>query len=78
MIIGSVFETNRTQAVRLPVETRFPRGVKKVSVRIMGRARILEPLDNAWDSFFFPEDEGVTDDFMNERSSQEQTERESF
>lgn len=76
MIIGSVFENNRTQAVRLPVETRFPKGVKKVSVRIIGRARIIEPLDSAWDSFFFPEDEGVTDDFMTERASQEQSERE--
>jgi len=30
MAIGTVFENNRTQAVRLPVETRFPEGVKKV------------------------------------------------
>jgi len=34
MAIGSVFVNNRTQAVRLPADTRFPETVKKVSVRV--------------------------------------------
>lgn len=79
MNIGSIFENNRTQAVRLPAETRFPKGIKKVSVRVVGNTRIIEPLNNSWDSFFHPiDEEGVTDDFMTERASQRQAERESL
>jgi antitoxin VapB len=78
MNIGSVFENNRTQAVRLPAETRFPRDVKNVSVRVIGNTRILEPVNSTWDSFFHPEGDGVTDDFIAERASQEQPDREPF
>jgi antitoxin VapB len=77
MELGSVFKNNRTQAVRLPVESRFPDNVKKVFVRVVGQDRILSPLTNTWDSFFLSKD-GVTDDFMTERASQDQSERESF
>ncbi len=77
MATGSVFVNNRTQAVRLPAETRFPDGVKKVIVRILGKERILTPVENSWDSFFLSE-ESVSDDFMSERASQEQTDRESL
>lgn len=75
MPIGSVFENNRTQAVRLPLETRFPDGVKKVTVRVVGQDRILTPFENTWDSFFESK-ERVSDDFMVERASQKQPERE--
>ena len=74
---GTVFVNNRTQSVRLPAETRFPENVKKVVVRVIGNERILSPVDNVWDSFFMSS-EGVSDDFMNERGSQVQQERESF
>ena len=77
MNLGSVFKNNRSQAVRLPAESRFPENVKKVVVRVVGQDRILSPLTNTWDSFFLSED-GVTDDFMTERASQDQSERESF
>jgi len=77
MATGSVFVNNRTQAVRLPAETRFPDDVKQVDVRVVGKDRVLSPVDNTWDSFFMAE-EGVTDDFMSERASQEQSERESL
>jgi antitoxin VapB len=77
MATGSVFENNRTQAVRLPAETPFPEGVKKVSVRVVGRDRVLSPLGSTWDSFFSASG-AVTDDFMAERATQEQQERESF
>lgn len=77
MPTGSVFENNRTQAVRLPAETRFPDGVKRVRVRVVGKDRILSPVENSWDSFFLS-DERVTDDFLPERASQKQPERESF
>ena len=75
MPIGSVFENNRTQAVRLPLETRFPDGVKKVTVRVVGQDRVLTPFENTWDSFFESKDR-VSDDFMVERASQKQPERE--
>ena len=78
MNIGSVFENNRTQAVRLPAETRFSKGIKKVSVRIVGNTRVISPINKTWDSFFHPEEEGVSDDFMRERATQFQADRESF
>jgi antitoxin VapB len=77
METGTVFKNNSTQAVRLPVDARFPDNVKKVSVRIVGQDRILTPVANTWDSFFL-QGTPVTDDFMIERASQEQQERESF
>lgn len=77
MSTGSVFENNRTQAVRLPADTRFPEGVKKVSVRVLGKDRIISPVENTWDSFFF-NGPAATEDFMGERASQEQAEREAF
>ena len=77
MAKGSVFVNNRTQAVRLPAETRFPDDVKHVTVRVIGKDRVLSPVDNSWDSFFLSS-ERVSDDFMPERASQEQTSREDF
>jgi antitoxin VapB len=75
--LGSVLVNNRTQAVRLPAEARFPEGVKKVIVRVVGVDRVLSPVSNAWDSFFLSK-ERVTDDFMTERASQDQSGREAL
>ena len=77
MALGSVFVNNRTQAVRLPAETRFPEGVKKVMVRVVGVDRVLSPVSNTWDSFFLSKDR-VTDDFLTERASQGQMEGEAL
>jgi antitoxin VapB len=77
MSTGSVFVNNRTQAVRLPADTRFPDDVKHVTVRVVGKDRILSPVDSTWDSFFLS-NERVSDDFMEKRASQEQAEREAF
>ena len=77
MSTGSVFVNNRTQAVRLPADTRFPENVKQVTVRIVGNDRVLSPVDSTWDSFFMSES-SVTNDFLTERASQEQPEREAF
>ena len=77
METGTVFVNNRTQAVRLPAGTRFPDSVKKVQVRVVGKERILSPVDSSWDSFFLG-DAIVTDDFLSERASQEQPEREAL
>jgi antitoxin VapB len=60
MATGSVFENNRTQAVRLPAEMRFPPGIKKVNVRVVGPDRVLSPVDRTWDTFF-QEDEASAD-----------------
>ena len=75
MLTGSIFLNNRTQAVRLPAKARFPDDVKQVSVRVVGKDRILTPIEHTWDSFFLS-DERVSDDFMNVRASQNQSDRE--
>ncbi len=77
MALGSVFINNRTQSVRLPVESRFPEDVKKVMVRVIGYDRVLSPVNKTWDSFFLSK-ERVSDDFMIERATQDQPERESL
>ena len=75
MTISTVFNNNRTQAVRLPAEMRFPDSVKKVDVRVAGQERIIAPAGSAWDSFFLGT-ASATVDFMDERASQSQAERE--
>ena len=77
MTISTVFINNRTQAVRLPAELRLPEGVKRVNIRAVGNERIISPIENTWDSFFLNGTQ-VSDDFMVERASQHQDERESF
>lgn len=75
MSIGTVFINNRTQAVRLPMDVRLPEGVKKVEIRVKGNERILAPVGQTWDSFFL-NGPTVTDDFLAERASQQQADRE--
>lgn len=75
METGTVFINNRTQAVRLPASTRFPDSVKRVQVRIVGKDRVLTPVESAWDSFFLNGIE-ATEDFLTERPDQTQKERE--
>lgn len=77
MAISSVFTNNRSQAVRLPAELRLPENVKKVDVRAVGNERIISPVGQKWDSFFL-NGPVVSDDFMVERASQEQPEREAL
>jgi antitoxin VapB len=74
---GTVFTSNRTQNVRIPADVRFPETVKNVTVRAVGKERILTPVENTWDSFFL-NGPTVSDDFMNERASQDQQDREEF
>jgi len=77
MSITSVFTNNRSQAVRLPANLRLPEGVKKVQVRARGVDRIISPVGHTWEEFFLKGPK-PTDDFMLERSSQQQPEREAF
>ncbi len=60
-----VFKNSKSQIVRLPRSAALPEPVKQVDVIIIGRARLLTPVDESWDSWF--EGEGVTADFMVER-----------
>lgn len=75
MSTGTVFVNNRTQAVRLPLDVRLPEGVRKVEIRAKGQERIITPLGQSWDSFFL-DGPRVSDDFLTERASQQQAERE--
>ncbi len=77
MTTSTVFTNNRTQAVRLPAEMRFPDTVKKVEVRVVGQERVIAPAEQAWDSFFLGA-QTASEDFMVERASQDQSEREAL
>jgi len=77
MSIGTVFVNNRTQAVRLPLDVRLPEGVQKVEIRVKGNERIIAPLGQTWDSFFLGGPK-VSDDFLPERATQNQPEREAL
>jgi len=73
---GSVFLSNRSQAVRLPKAAALPDDVKRVDVVAVGRARIITPAGESWDSWF--DAEGVTADFMTEREQPADQEREAL
>lgn len=77
MPITTVFINNRSQAVRLPAEVRLPDAVKKVQVRARGVERIISPVGQTWDQFFLQGPQ-ASDDFLPERASQTQPEREAF
>ena len=66
MATGSVFENNRTQAVRILAEMRFAAGIRKVHVRAVGPDRVLSPIGHTWDTFF-REGATATDDVRIER-----------
>ena len=76
MVTGSVFENNKTQAVRLPVSVRFASTVKKVMIRSVGQDRIISPVEHSWDSFFHNPQATVSADFMSQRAEQTETPRE--
>lgn len=76
MTTSSVFTNNRTQAVRLPADLRFPDDVKRVEVIALGRARLIVPAGEAWDTWF--DAEGVTPDFMTEREQPTDQHREAL
>jgi antitoxin VapB len=75
MTIGTVFNHNHFQAVRLPREMRLPEGVHKVVIRARGNERIIAPVGQSWDSFFLG-GLSVSDDFLPEPASQQQAARE--
>jgi antitoxin VapB len=48
----TLFQSNKTQAVRLPKDVAFPENVRAVTVMRDGKRRIVAPADVAWDDFF--------------------------
>ncbi len=47
-----LFQTNRSQAVRLSKDVAFPAGVREVSILREGARRIIVPANAMWDDFF--------------------------
>jgi antitoxin VapB len=48
----TVFQSNRSQAVRLPKDVAFPKDVKEVAVLRDGKRRVIVPANSVWDDFF--------------------------
>ena len=47
-----VFQSNRSQAVRLPKDVAFPPGVTDVVIVREGNRRVIVPAGALWDDFF--------------------------
>ncbi|WP_337267472.1 type II toxin-antitoxin system VapB family antitoxin [Oryzifoliimicrobium ureilyticus] len=73
---GAVFQSNRSQAIRLPKALALPDNVKRVDIVAVGRTRIIAPSGEIWDSWFAGET--VTANFMDERDQPVAQEREEF
>ena len=73
---GSVFMTNKTQAVRLPKSVRFPEGVTNVDIQRRGRTWVITPSEQSWAAWF--DGEGASDDFMSDREQPGDQERASL
>ena len=71
---ASVFKSNTSQAVRLPKRVALPESVERVDIISLGRARLIVPEGEGWDSWF--DGEGATDDFMIQRNQPDDQERE--
>ena len=71
---AGVFMSNKSQAVRLPKTVALPADVKQVDIVTLGRARLIVPAGEGWDSWFTAP--GVTSDFMSSRDQPAPQERE--
>ena len=52
MTSTTVFQTNRSQAVRLPKDVAFPAHVREVTILKEGVRRVITPANALWDDFF--------------------------
>lgn len=59
---ANLFKSNKSQALRLPKPIAYPDNLKQVDIVMQGRARIITPAGESWDSWL--DDEGVSEDFM--------------
>jgi antitoxin VapB len=73
---GAVFQSNRSQAIRLPKSVALPDDVKRVDVVVLGRTRIISPAGESWDSWFAEPPAGA--DFMSEREQVPEQDREAL
>ncbi len=48
----TLFQTNRSQAVRLSKEVAFPEDVREVAILREGARRVIVPANALWDDFF--------------------------
>lgn len=48
----TLFQSNRSQAVRLPKDVAFPESVRSVTILRDGKRRVIVPSDATWDDFF--------------------------
>jgi len=48
----TLFQTNRSQAIRLPKDVAFPADVREVTILRDGARRIIVPSESVWDDFF--------------------------
>jgi antitoxin VapB len=48
----TLFQSNRSQAVRLPKDVAFPAGVREVAILREGARRVIVPAEGVWDDFF--------------------------
>lgn len=74
---SSIFQNNKSQAVRIPKSLALPAEVKSVEVVAVGNARLITPTGALWDSFFFEVPE-APDDFMEAREQPDEQERDAF
>jgi antitoxin VapB len=71
-----IFKSNRSQAVRLPMEVAFPESVKDVEITAIGNKRMIAPAGQSWDEWFNAP--GVSKDFMTQRKQPEDQRRETL
>lgn len=48
----TLFQSNRSQAVRLPKDVAFPEDVRSVTIFREGKRRVIVPSEAVWDDFF--------------------------
>jgi antitoxin VapB len=72
---AKLFMNGRSQAVRLPVEFRFPG--REVLIERQGDAVVLRPKPEGWDDFFARPSQ-VPEDFLAEREDRAPEDRELF
>lgn len=75
MKIATIVNDPESQTVELPVGTEFPHHVLTLTVSVDGIERVFRPAPQNWDSFFRT---ASTEDFLTERASQHQCDREPF
>ena len=72
----TVFLNSGTQAVRLPKAVALDDDVREVTVVAVGRARVIAPVGDGWDGWFYGP--GVTHDFLAECDQRARQEREAI